>query len=100
MQEISAESFASIDEKIVACASQLTDSGNWMDISKARSLYNELRVLNSKAVIISLCQQVAARPHIQIKTILLAIKLGIQDLRMNSLEFFFSMVIKLWLKTT
>ena len=77
MQTFSAEQFADIDKDIVACSSLLDNSGNWNDSKKARPLYDKLLTFKSKAVTISLCQQVVAHPKIQIKVLLLAIKLGI-----------------------
>ena len=78
MQALNAEAFTAIDEKVVACGSLLTRDGSWTDVRKARTMYYELRTLNKKAVTISLCQQVVARPQLQVQILLLAIKLGIE----------------------
>ena len=78
MLTLSAERFAEIDSAVVNCGQLLTDRGIWTDRSEGRRLYDKLRVLDKKAVTISLCQQVVARPQIQTRLILLAIKLGIE----------------------
>jgi hypothetical protein len=77
MQTFTAEQFAELDKKIVACASIVTSSGGWTDTSLGRTRYDELRSADGKAVKISLCQQVIAHPELQTSIILLAIKLGI-----------------------
>jgi hypothetical protein len=61
----------------VSTSSLLNNNGQWSNRSKARPAYDDLRMLNSKAVTISLCQQVVARPKLQTRILLLAIKLGI-----------------------
>lgn len=78
MQAINSDQFAEIDKKIVDIASLLDNSGKWNDSSKAHKMYNELLTLEKKAVIISLCQQIVARPILQTRIVLLAIKLGIK----------------------
>lgn len=77
MQTLSAEQFAELDKKVVACASLVTRSGDWTDATLGRTRYDELRSSNGKAVKISLCQQVLAHPELQTSIVLLAIKLGI-----------------------
>jgi hypothetical protein len=77
METITADNFTEIDKKIVSTSSLLDNNGQWSDISKARAGYDDLKMLNSKAVTISLCQQVVARPTLQTRILLLAIKLGI-----------------------
>ncbi len=77
LETITAENFTEIDKKIVSTSSLLNNNGQWSDRSKARPAYDDLRMLNSKAVTISLCQQVVARPELQTRILLLAIKLGI-----------------------
>lgn len=77
MQTLTAEKFTEIDKKIVYISSLLNKNGHWSDRSKARMGFDDLRMLNGKAVTISLCQQVAARPLLQNRILLLAIKLGI-----------------------
>lgn len=77
MQALNAEEFAAIDDKVVACGSLLSRAGSWTESYKARTSYDELLTLNKKAVTISLCQQIVARPQLQIQILLLAIKLGI-----------------------
>jgi hypothetical protein len=78
MQSMSADDFTEIDKMIVA-ASLLLDanSGSWTNDLQARPLYDWLLAKNSKAVTISLCQQMVARPELQTRILLLAIKLGI-----------------------
>lgn len=78
MQALNAEAFAEIDEKIVIASALLTLSGTWTQASTARVKYDELCTLNKKAVTISLCQQVVARPLLKTRILLLAIKLGIE----------------------
>lgn len=78
MQALAAEKFAEIDRKVVSVASLLNNSGKWSNRSEARAKYNELLSLNKKAVTISLCQQIVARPKLQIRILLLSIKLGIE----------------------
>jgi hypothetical protein len=53
-------------------------TGQWSDEKTARPLYNELRSLDGSAVTISLCQQIVARPALEVRLLLLAIKLGIE----------------------
>ena len=77
MQTLSAEQFAELDKKVVACASLVTRSGGWTDAVQGRTRYDELQSSNGKAVKISLCQQVLANPKLQTHIVLLAIKLGI-----------------------
>lgn len=78
MQTLTAEHFAAIDSAVVATAQLLTNGGNWKDRSEGRRLYDSLRARDKKAVTISLCQQVVARPKMQTRLILLAIKLGLE----------------------
>jgi hypothetical protein len=77
LQTLSAEIFAEIDKAIVDCATLLTNAGHWQDRSVGRIKYNNLLSLDKKAVTISLCQQITARPKMQTRLVLLAIKLGI-----------------------
>lgn len=77
MQTLSAEQFAELDGKVVACASLVTRSGGWTDTTLGRARYDELRSADGKAVKISLCQQALAHPELQTSIVLLAIKLGI-----------------------
>lgn len=77
MQTFTAEQFAELDKKVVACASLVTISGGWTDTGLGRTCYNELRSSDGKAVKVSLCQQVLAHPELQTRIVLLAIKLGI-----------------------
>lgn len=77
METITADNFTEIDKKIVSTSSLLDKNGQWSNRSKARAGYDDLKMLNSKAVTISLCQQVVARPKLQTRILLLAIKLGI-----------------------
>lgn len=77
MQRVSADQFAEIDKDVVATASLLQASGSWTDSSQARPLYDKLLSLDRKAVTISICQQIVARPELQTRILLLAIKLGI-----------------------
>ncbi len=79
MRALNAETFAGIDKRVVTCASLLTDGGGWTDSASGRALYNELRTMAGKAVTISLCQQVIARPELQTRLVLLGIKLGIAE---------------------
>ena len=78
MQSTSADQFSEIDKDIVSCSSLLdANSGTWRDDAQARPLYEKLRSLNGKAVTISLCQQIVARPELQTPILLLSIKLGV-----------------------
>ena len=77
MQRVSADQFAEIDKDVVATALLLQASGSWTDSSQARLLYDKLLSLDRKAVTISICQQIVARPELQTRILLLAIKLGI-----------------------
>ncbi|GFO68778.1 hypothetical protein GMLC_23570 [Geomonas limicola] len=79
MQTLNSETFAAIDEKVVACGSLLSRSGSWTDTSKAKTLYDGLLGMDKRAVTISICQQIVARPQLQVQILLLAIKLGIPD---------------------
>ncbi len=77
LQTMSRGQLAQIDADVNACASLLTLSGGWVDAGRAHGLYDRLRSQGRKAVTMSLCQQVLARPALRTRILLLAIKLGL-----------------------
>jgi hypothetical protein len=77
MQTFTAEQFAELDKKVVEIASLITHSGGWTDGILGKTMYDELRAIDGKAVKISLCQQLLAHPELQTSIVLLGIKLGI-----------------------
>lgn len=72
MQQVSA-----VQQTIADAAKLLTDDGNWTDTDQGRSLYDRLKSLPHTVVINSLVLEIIYDDTIRLRTLILAIKLGI-----------------------
>jgi hypothetical protein len=76
-----AAKFAEVDDAVLAAASLLEQDGSWSTkwttSAETYAAYHKVQSMNPKAVTMSLCLQLLARPNFEKRMIHLAVKLGI-----------------------
>jgi hypothetical protein len=78
LQPVEMSGVPEIEAKVIEVAKLLSSNGDWIEMSRARMLYNGLKALEARYLINSIVLQVIRGSTTRLQVLILAIKLGVK----------------------